>query len=136
PRDKGGVVSNTIVVPEGADLPSGPFAPAMLATGSKVLSISGQIADGPDGAVIGGDDAEEQARQCLRNIDALLRSAGATRDDVVRVGVFLTDIADRAAVARARVDYFGDHKPASTLFEVSRLVAPELKVEIEATAIL
>jgi 2-iminobutanoate/2-iminopropanoate deaminase len=126
---------NTIVIPEGAPPPVGPFAPARIASGSKVLTISGQIADGPDGGVVGGDGAEEQARQCLRNIDALLRSAGATRDDVVKVGIFRTDIADRAAVARARVEYFGDHKPASTLFEVPRLVAPELKVEIEATAI-
>jgi 2-iminobutanoate/2-iminopropanoate deaminase len=126
---------NRVVVPEGAESPSGPFAPATLATGARVLTISGQIADGSDGSVVGGDDVEEQARQCLRNIDALLRSAGATKDDVVKVGVFLTDIADRAAVARARIEYFGDHKSASTLFEVSRLAAPELKVEIEATAI-
>ena len=87
---------NTIVIPEGAPPPVGPFAPARIASGSKVLTISGQIADGPDGGVVGGDGAEEQARQCLRNIDALLRSAGATRDDVVKVGIFLTDIADRA----------------------------------------
>ena len=126
---------NEVVVPAGTNPLSGPFAPATLATGTRVLSISGQIADGPDGSIVGVDDAEEQARQCLRNMDALLRSAGATRDDVVKIGVFLTDIADRAAVARARSEYFGDHRPASTLFEVSRLVLPELKVEIEATAI-
>ena len=126
---------HTIVVREGAELPTGPFAPATLATGTRVLTISGQIADEPGGSIVGGSDAEEQARQCLRNIDGLLRAAGATREDVVRVGVFLTDIDDRAAVGRARVEYFGNHKPASTLFEVSRLVSPELKVEIEATAI-
>ena len=126
---------NEVVVPEGANPPSGPFAPATLATGTRVLNISGQIADGSDGSIVGIGDAEEQARQCLRNVDALLQSAGATRYDVVKIGVFLTDIADRAAVARARSEYFGDHKPASTLFEVARLVLPELKVEIEATAI-
>ncbi len=54
---------------------------------------------------------------------------------MVKVGVFLTDIDDRAAVARARVEYFGEHKPASTPFEVSRLVLPGLRVEIEATAV-
>lgn len=126
---------NETVVPEGSDPPSGPFAPATLATGERVLSISGQIANAPDGSFVGGDDVEEQTRQCLRNIDALLRSAGATKHDVVKIGVFLTNIADRAAVAQARIDYFGDHKPASTMFEVSGLVSPELKVEIEATAI-
>src|SRR5690349_21143576 len=124
---------NQIVVPEGANRPSGPFAPAILATGTRVLSVSGQIADGVDASIVGADDAKEQARQCLRNIDVLLRSAGATKEDVVKIGVFLTDIDDRAAVALARSEYFGDHRPASTLFEVSRLVLPELKVEIEAT---
>ena len=126
---------NETVVPEGTDPPSGPFAPATLATGARVLSISGQIANASDGSFVGGDDVAEQTRQCLRNIDTLLRSAGATKHDVVKIGVFLTDIADRAAVAQARIDYFGDHKPASTMFEVSGLVSPELKVEIEATAI-
>jgi enamine deaminase RidA (YjgF/YER057c/UK114 family) len=82
-----------------------------------------------------GADAEEQAQKCLRAIDGLLAAAGATRTDVVRIGVFLTDMADRAAVARARSEYFGDHKPASTLVEVSGLVSPDLKVEIEATAV-
>jgi len=126
---------NEIVVPEGANPPTGPFAPAILATGTRMLSVSGQIADAPDGSLVGGGDAEEQARQCLRNLDALLQSAGATKDDVVKIGVFLTDMDDRPAVARARSEYFGDHKPASTLFEVSRLVLPELRVEIEATAV-
>ena len=126
---------NEIVVPENAGPPAGPYAPAILAQGTRVLTISGQIAEGPDSLLVGADDPEEQARQCLRNIDALLRAAGATKEDVVKVGVFLTDIGDRAAVARARVEYFGEHKPASTLFEVSALVSPELKVEIEATAV-
>ena len=82
---------NEIVVPEGANPPTGPFAPAILATGTRMLSVSGQIADAPDGSLVGGGDAEEQARQCLRNLDALLQSAGATKDDVVKIGVFLTD---------------------------------------------
>jgi 2-iminobutanoate/2-iminopropanoate deaminase len=114
---------------------SGPYSPAVLARGGQTLWISGQIALGPDGQLLGAGDAEEQARQCLRNVDALLRAAGATKEDVVRVTIYLTDIADRAAVARARTEYFGDHKPAATLVEIAALVAPELKVEIEATAV-
>ncbi len=53
----------------------------------------------------------------------------------MRVGVYLTDMADRAGVARARVEYFGDHRPAATLVEIAALLTPELTVEIEATAI-
>jgi 2-iminobutanoate/2-iminopropanoate deaminase len=126
---------NQIVIAEGAPQPTGPFAPAVLASGSRVLSISGQIADNASGQIVGGDDAGEQARQALRNIDALLVAAGAKRTDVVKVSVFLTDMNDRAAVAAARAEFFGDHKPAATLFAVSALVTERLKVEIEATAI-
>lgn len=124
-----------VVIPEGAPAPAGPYSPATLATGTRVLTISGQIADAPDGSVVGGEDAGEQARECLRKIDALLRTAGASKTDVVRVGIFLTDMADRAAVAKARVEYFSDHRPAATLVQITALVAPELKVEIEATAV-
>ena len=126
---------NEVITAAGAPAPTGPFAPAVLATGSRILAISGQIADGSDGQIVGGDDAGEQARQTLRNIDALLTAAGAKRTDVVRVSVFLTDMADRAAVAEARKEFFGDHKPAATLFAVAGLVTDQLKVEIEATAV-
>lgn len=129
------MANSPVVSIDGAKPSGAPFSPAILATGTRVLIISGQIADAPDGSIVGVDDAEEQARQCLRNIDVLLTSAGAARTDVVKVGVYLTDMADRAAVARARVEYFGDHKPAATLFQVTALVSAELKVEIEAVAI-
>ena len=121
----------------GQDTPParGHYAAAILATGTRILEISGALAEGPDGAPLAEGDAEAQARQCLRNIDGVLKAAGATKDDIVRIGVFLTDMADRPAVARAREEYFGAHKPAATLVAVQALVLPEFKVEIEATAI-
>src|SRR4051794_8621021 len=126
-----------VQIVESSDAPpaGGPFSPAVLGTGTRVLALSGQVSQAPDGALVGAGDPEEQARQCLRNLDALLRAAGATRRDVVRVNVFLTDMADRAAVARARSEYFGDHRPAATLLQVSALVTPDFVVEIEATAV-
>lgn len=127
--------SYVAVSAEGVPAPSGPFSPATLASGTRLLSISGQIAQDVSGAVVGEGDPEEQARHCLRNLDELLRAAGATRGDVVKIVVYLTDMADRAGVARARQDYFWKHKPASTLVQVAALVAPEFLVEIEATAI-
>jgi 2-iminobutanoate/2-iminopropanoate deaminase len=125
---------NDVITAAGGPAPTGPFSPAILATGTRILSISGQIGDGPDGTIVDGD-AGEQARQALRNLDALLTAAGAQRSDVVKFTIFLTDIPDRAAVAAARAEFFGDHKPAATLVGVADLVLPELKVEIEATAI-
>jgi 2-iminobutanoate/2-iminopropanoate deaminase len=124
-----------VVLAPGAEPPAAPYSPAILSEGSRVLHISGQVAGaGEDGTI--PSSAEEQARQCLDGIDALLRAVGGSKTDVVRVGIFLTDIAERPAVAKARVDYFGDHKPAATLVQVSALVDPALKVEIEATAVL
>lgn len=124
-----------VVSAAGQPEPDGPFAPATRATGSRILSISGQVAHDQDGRLVGGDDVVEQTRQTLRNIDALVQAGGATRSDIARITVYLTDICDRAAVARAREEYFGNHRPASTLVEVSALAFPELRVEIDATCI-
>ena len=63
-----------------------------------MLTISGALAEDENGDVVGSDDPEAQARQCLKNIDTILRSVGATKDDIVRIGVFLTSMADRSAV--------------------------------------
>jgi 2-iminobutanoate/2-iminopropanoate deaminase len=128
-------MANEPIAGDGTPPARGHYSAAILATGTRVLEISGALAEGPDGEPVGGDDAEAQARQCLRNIDGILRAAGASKDDIVRIGVFLTEMADRPAVARAREEYFGSHRPAATLVAVKSLVLPEFRVEIEATAV-
>jgi enamine deaminase RidA (YjgF/YER057c/UK114 family) len=107
----------------------------VVGTGTRVLEISGCLSEDQSNQLVGGEDAEAQARQCLKNLDAILTAAGATRNDIVRIGVYLIDMDDRPAVARAREEYFGDHKPAATLVAVSALVLPEFRVEIEATVV-
>lgn len=82
------------------------------------------------------DDAVAQFDLALRNLDSCLRAAGAGPEHVVKVTVFLTDIHDRARINPARQGYFGENRPASTLVEVSALVLPALKVEIEAQAVI
>ena len=82
------------------------------------------------------EDVVEQFDLALRNFDACLKAAGAGPEHVVKVTVFLTDIDDRSRINPARQRYFGEHRPASTLVEVSALVLPELKVEIEAQAVV
>ena len=72
----------------------------------------------------------------MGTIDRCLRAAGGRPDQVVKVQVFLTDIAERARINPIRQEYFGEHRPASTLVEVSALVDPRMKVEIEAVAYL
>lgn len=96
--------------------------------------ISGTVGIAADGAIPG--DTVEQFRVALDNLDAVLRAAGGAPGDIVKVSVFLTDIADRARINPLRAAYFGAHRPASTLVEASALVLPELKVEIEAEAVV
>lgn len=79
-------------------------------------------------------DACEQTLVVLGRIEALLRAAGGHRHNIVKTVVYVTDIADKDAVGRARRAFFGDHLPCSTLVAVSALVFPELRVEIDAWA--
>ncbi len=96
--------------------------------------LSGMVGITPDGDV--PEDTVSQFRVAMASIDTCLRAAGGRPDQIVKVQVFLTDISERGAINVVRQDYFGDHRPASTLLEVSALVDPRLKVEIEAVAYL
>ena len=82
------------------------------------------------------DDTVAQFRIAMATIDNCLRAAGGRPDQVVKVQVFMTDISERARINPVRQEYFGEHRPASTLVEVSALVDPRMKVEIEAVAYL
>jgi 2-iminobutanoate/2-iminopropanoate deaminase len=94
--------------------------------------ISGAVGVSASGEV--PPDVVEQFALAMRNLDACLRAAGGRPEHVVKVNIYLTNISDRAAINPERIRYFGQHRPASTLIGVTRLVAPELKVEIEAQA--
>lgn len=100
--------------------------------GGAHVWVSGAVGINADGSV--PDDTVEQFRLALDSIDACLKHAGASVSQVVKVTIFMTDISERAAINPLRIAYFGEHRPASTLVEVSKLVGPGLKVEIEATA--
>ncbi len=96
--------------------------------------VSGSVGVAADGSIPEG--TVDQFGVALNNLDAALRAAGGKPEDIVKVTVFLTDVNDRAAINPLRQDYFGEHRPASTLVEVSALVMPELTVEIEAEAVI
>ena len=100
----------------------------------NLVWVSGAVGVRPDGSI--PDSAAEQAEVALANIDACLRAAGARAEHVVKVNVYLTDIADRGEINPPRQRYFGEHRPASTLVGVAALVLPALKVEIEAQAVI
>jgi len=102
----------------------------------RLVFVSGCVATDAQGRVVGGSDVVAQARQVHENIKRCLAAAGATFADICKVTVFLRDIGDREKVNTVRREYFGTHRPASTLVEISRLVRDDYLVEIEATAVL
>ncbi len=98
--------------------------------------VSGTVAWGDDGKLVGEGDVYVQARQALRNIERALIKADASLSDVVRTRIFLTDIDRWEEAARAHAEAFAAVKPAATMVEVSRLAEAAMLVEIEAVAVV
>lgn len=106
----------------------------------NLIYLSGQVALDKEGNVVGKGDLVAQTRKCFENIRDVLRLAGASLSDLVKLTTYFTvDIAD-PVITRAywnvREDFLGSHKPASTGLRVQSLIYPELLLEIDAVAIL
>ena len=119
---------------EGQAEPISHFTDAVQA--GEFLFVSGIVAVDEHRELVGGDDVVAQARCVFENMQQVLAAAGCTLADVVKVTVFLTDIGDRPLVNPVRREAFGETRPASTLVEVTALVIPGAKIEIECIALI
>jgi enamine deaminase RidA (YjgF/YER057c/UK114 family) len=98
------------------------------------IYVSGTTATDESGAVVGRGDARAQTVQAIRNIERALKHFGASLEDVVRTRMFVTDIGRWEEYGRAHGEFFGHIRPAATMVEVSRLIHPDMLIEIEADA--
>jgi 2-iminobutanoate/2-iminopropanoate deaminase len=122
------------LAPAGLAAPAGPFSQGVRS--GRFVFVAGQVAIDAAGQTVGLGDIGAQTRQVLRNIGAVLAAGGATFDHVVKVTVFVTDLAHLADLQAVRPEFFTPPYPASTLVQVSQLINPEWLVEIEAIALV
>jgi enamine deaminase RidA (YjgF/YER057c/UK114 family) len=108
------------------------------ARGTRIVYVSGQVADDPDGQVVGGSDLGAQARQAFANVGRALEAVGIRPDQVARITIYV--VGDRPGdleqIAAARIAVFGGHRPADVLLRVAGLAQPHLLIEVDAIAVL
>ncbi|SNR23052.1 RidA family protein [Actinomadura mexicana] len=122
-----------------ADLsrPSGHFSQAIVSEArGRLVFVSGMTARGTDGSVVGPGDIEAQTRQVCDNLVRAMEAAGGSLDDIVRVDVYVRNMEHFEQIHKVRREYFNSPPPASTLVEVTKMVSPEMLIEINAIAVV
>ena len=117
--------------------PGGIMSQGVEVSQGKMVFVSGQVARNLDGSVHGVGDITAQTRKVLRNMEAVLAESGAVMDDVVKVTVFVTNLAEHfSEIHKVRGEFFTKDYPASTMVEVTSLVHEDMLIEIEAVAVV
>jgi len=102
----------------------------------SLIFLSGQLSRDNEGKLVGPGDMAEQTRQAIRNMDTVLKEAGATLENIVSIVVYTTDIRQFKEIVAARMEFFKTNLPTSTIVEVAHLADPGLLIEFQATAVL
>jgi enamine deaminase RidA (YjgF/YER057c/UK114 family) len=114
------------------------FSHVVVATGSRLIFVSGQVAEDSQGNLIGADDMTVQARQVFANIGRALAAAGARPQQVTKLTIFVANYRREhlAMIEEGRFALFGDHKPTDTLVGVAALSRPDYLLEVDAIAVI
>ena len=128
-------MAKTILTTPKVAVPSGIMSQGVKVPAGNMVFVSGQVGRNAQGEVAKGD-IRAQTRQALENVKSVLEAAGASMDDIVKVTVFVTNVAEQyAPIHEVRAEFFAKDYPASTLVEIKALAGPDLLIEIEAIAV-
>lgn len=112
----------------------GPYSQGVKANAGEIIFVSGQLPIDPNNGELSTGDIQKETKLCLNNIEAVVKAGGASKEDIVKVNLFVKDIEDFSVINQAYAEFFGDHKPARALVEVAR-IPKDANIEIEAVAI-
>ncbi len=123
--------------PDGISTPQ-TYSHVIVATGSRMVFIAGQVAEDSQGNLVGRGDMAAQARQVFANIGRALAAAGAEPRQVTKLTIFVANYRREhlVMIEEGRVALFGDHKPTDTLVGVAALTNPDYLLEVDAVAVL
>jgi reactive intermediate/imine deaminase len=119
-----------------APMRGGAFSAGVEAPAGRTVYVSGQVSMDAGGNVVGEGDVRAQTEKVLENVANVVEEAGGSLNDIVKVTVFITDMAHYDGIHEVRRRHFGEPYPASSMVEVSALIDPRLLVEIEAVAVI
>jgi 2-iminobutanoate/2-iminopropanoate deaminase len=123
-----------IVQPPSGSIPAGPWSQGVRV--GDLLFVSGQVGEDAKGVILDAKDFRAQAVRALENIEHVVRAAGGTKANIVKITAFLTDVRNFPDYNDVRRAFFGDRFPASTSVVVKELARPEYLLEIEAIAVI
>ena len=129
-------MQKTVLQPDTVAKPKGTYSQGVKVSGQTLVFVAGQTSVDAKGDLVGKGDMRAQLRQVHENVKAVLESAGATFDNVVKTTAFVTNVEEYRKHSDIRREYLKGYFPPSTVVEISRLAQPEFLIEIEAIAMI